>query len=114
MPKKDSLYIFGCYDKRDITFFRGEDILSEKERKEISKIWDETDAIYEAWEKSFKEKLKTNELKNEYGFSPYIRKAYQQSNTLAQNESAILDFFNNKKRLIIEELAIKFIDDNDK
>ena len=112
LPKKDSLYIFGCYEKRDITFFRGEDILPEKERKIISKIWDETDMIYKTWEKLFEEKLKTSEIKNEYGFSPYIRKAYQQ--TKAKNENAILDFFNNTNRSNIEKQTISFIDDNDK
>ncbi len=112
LPKKDGLYIFGCYGCKDITFFKGEDVLPEKEREIITSLWDKTDKIFEKWEKEFKMKIEDNSIGNNYGFEPYIRKAYSQSKN--NNKNAIIDFFENKNRSTLEENVFKFIEDTDK
>lgn len=112
LPKKDALYIFGCYGKQDLTIFRGEDILPEEERVKILEIWDEIDEAARQWEAEFIDGIDKNLYSNEFGFSPYIRKAYQQGKQY--NENAIMDFFKNKNRKAIEDAAVKFAADNDK
>lgn len=36
LPKANGLYVFGSYVKKDITFFRGCDILNDEDRKRLS------------------------------------------------------------------------------
>lgn len=110
LPKKDALYIFGSYGKKDITYFRGEDILPEKERKFISKIWDDTETAYEKWKKEYADKLASGEIVNTFGFEPYIRKAYQQKK---KDDSTNLDFLNNPSRADFEKKLKEFIKEHD-
>ena len=111
LPKKDAIYIFGSYGKKDITYFRGEDILPEKERKFISKIWDDTETAYEKWKKEYADKLASGEIVNTFGFEPYVRKAYQQKK---KDDNTKMDFLNNPSRADFETKLKEFIKENDK
>ena len=111
LPKKDALYIFGCYGSQELTIFRGEDILPEEERLKILAIWDEIDEAAKIWEAEFIEGIEAKQYSNEFGFSPYIRRAYQQGKQY--NENAKMDFFSNTNRKAIEEAAVKLAADND-
>ena len=53
-----------------------------------------------------------NSTRYNYGFEPYIRKAYSQSKN--NNKNAIIDFFENKNRSTLEENVFKFIENTDK
>ena len=112
LPKKDGIYFFGCYKLRQLTFFRGEDILPSKERESLLKIWDNLDKKKSAWDKEFKTSIKSKEFDNAYGFNPYIRKAYQQTKRF--NKNAINDFFANPNKTSLEEKVIEFVDKTDK
>lgn len=109
LPKKDGIYIFGRYKNPDLTLFRGEDVLPDDERASIIKIWNDLESTKDNWERDFERSINNGEFINEYGFHPYIRKAYEQG--LQFNKNATLDFFDNKKRDDLEKAAIKFIKD---
>ena len=55
----------------------------------------------------FNKKIKDGELTNNYGFTTYIRRAYDQGKK--HNKNAILDFFKNKNRADLENNVISFI-----
>lgn len=112
LPKSDGIYIFGSYDRQHVTFFLGEDVLPEKERIKLLDIWEETDRDFNKWMRENKNSVIAGEIEEKYGFLPYVRKAYQQSQR--NNENAVLDFFNNGDRNKLELSVIKYILDNDK
>lgn len=112
LPKTDGIYFFGCYQLGQLTFFRGGDILSTKERESLLKIWDDLDKKKETWSKSFRNSIKTKDFDNAYGFEPYIRKAYQQSKNF--NSSSIRDFFENPNKDSLERKVIEFITETDR
>lgn len=112
LPKQDGIYIFGSYTKQDLTFFRGEDILLENERIKIVSIWNETNAVFKEWCDNYLNDILEGKVQAKYGFMPYIRQAYQQSETL--NDDAILDFFNDTNKSENEQRLIKWIEAIDK
>ena len=112
LPKSDGIYIFGSFKHKQVTFFLGEDILPEKERIKLLEMWDDTDKDFNKWLSEYKKNYDSGDIEENYGFLPYVRKAYQQSRTV--NEEAILDFFNNLERSNLEKSVIQYIKDNDK
>ena len=60
--------------------------------------------------KDFNQKIKVGEFSNKYGFSTYIRKAYEQKNT--HNKNAILNFLKNPNRDDLEKNVFEFINKN--
>lgn len=111
LPKMDGIYLFGVYGKQDLTVFRGEDVLSDEERKQLVAIWDKMDSAYKDWETDFIQRMSIGDFDNKYGFSPYVRKAYSQGKTY--NEDAIIDFLKNKGRDALETSVKTFIRIND-
>lgn len=100
LPRANGLYIFGSYGKQDITFFRGCDVLSNQERQLLQKFF------AEEMERaaSFNEQHMS---KQEFGFAAYARKAYEQKRVY--NPDAIIKFFNNDKRLILENSVLTYL-----
>ncbi|MCR8679639.1 MULTISPECIES: hypothetical protein [Campylobacter] len=107
IPKENSIYVFASYQQRDLTFFLGHDVIEKKEREELLILWQKTDEEYNKWTKSFRDKINAGKFSNEYGFTTYIRKAYEQKNT--HNKNAILNFFKNKNRKKLEDNVFEFI-----
>lgn len=112
LPKMDGIYFFGCYRLKQLTFFRGEDMLPFKERETLLNIWDMLEKKKKDWDKTFKRGIKTKEFENEYGFGPYIRKAYSQSKEF--NKHATINLFDNPKKSQLENKVIEFVEEKDK
>lgn len=70
LPRADGIYIFGSYIKKDITFFRGCDILNDEDRRRLLGFFE--NAMKKA--ESFNKNYMSNQ---EFGFCVYPRKMYQ-------------------------------------
>lgn len=113
LPKQDGIYILGSYHRQDVTLFRGEDVLPEEERVSILKMWDDTEKDFAEWMKNNKDAIKAGDIKGEYGFTPYVRQAYQQ--TQKNNPAAILNYFKDgKDRKHLEKSLLDWVSQNDK
>ncbi len=98
LPRPNGIYIFGSYGRKDLTFFRGIDVVSLDEVKRLHDFFDKGLKVYQ---KQFND----DEMnKQKYGFRVYIRKAYEQSKK--HNPHAVTDYFNNPRRLELEESVI--------
>ena len=100
LPRANGIYIFASSGRKDITFFRGCDILRDQDRKLLKSFFDE--------------ELERSELFNkrhmsdqEFGFSTYARKAYQQIQK--HNPNAITNFFDNPLRQDLEKSVIDYL-----
>ena len=99
LPRPNGIYIFGSYGRTDLTFFRGIDVVSLSDAKQLHDFFDKG-------LKAYQEQFNNDEMnKQKYGFRAYIRKAYEQSKK--HNPNAIIDFFNNPKRLELEDSVIR-------
>ena len=90
-----------------MTYFLRHDVISDDERAKLLALWEQTDKEYTKWADDFNKKIKDGELTNNYGFTTYIRRAYDQGKK--HNKNAILDFFKNKNRADLENNVISFI-----
>ncbi len=72
LPKPNAIYLYGVQGS-DVTFFKGSDLLSMESRQALLDYFDEIN--------SNEETIKNRVLSgtNNFGFYPYIRKAYQYS-----------------------------------
>ena len=107
VPKANGIYIFGNNSYQDFTFFKGIDILPNKEKEKLFKFWEETIINYENYRKDAKQLFENKSLDIEYGFDVYPRKTFQQNKQV--NGLATLDFFNNPKRQELENLTLKYL-----
>ena len=99
LPKANGLYVFGSYVKKDITFFRGCDILNDEDRKRLSEFFE--NAMKNA--ESFNQEYMSNQ---EFGFGVYARKMYQNQQT--HNPEAIINFFQNHRRYDLERQVLEY------
>lgn len=76
LPKSLCIYIFAIANE-GLTFFKGEDFLSNDVRIALNNFFD--DLTKKLDYKSLKEKIKTQEENNIFGLYPYVRKAFQYS-----------------------------------
>lgn len=108
LPKSNTIYIFGCYEKKDITFFIGEDVLPHSERVVLNNFFEETTSkVINDFKDELKHKFETKEMKFANGFNVYIRKAFEQNRVI--NETAELNYFSSENRNACEENVKKFI-----
>lgn len=101
LPRPNGIYIFGSAGKQDLTFFRGCDVVSVEETKQLHDFFDRG-------LKAHQTQFNQDRMKNQpYGFAVYIRKAFEQKATF--NEAACLDFFGNPKRRELEQAVIDYL-----
>lgn len=103
LPRAYGLYIFASRGKNrnDVTFFRGCDIVTNKERELLKGFFD--DEIDRSVD--FNKEHMANQ---KFGFCVYARKAYHQSRTF--NSNAVTNFFNNSLRLDLETSLLNHIE----
>ena len=99
LPRAKGLYLFGSYGKKDITFFRGCDILNDENRTQLLGFFENEIRNAEA----FNEKYMSNQ---EFGFAVYPRKAYEQKRK--HNPKAIINFFQNHRRYDLERQVLEY------
>lgn len=100
LPRPNGVYIFGSFGCRDITFFKGSDVLTLDEIRKLHQFFEEAKKSERAFNKS--------EMQNQtYGFKAYIRKAFDQSKT--PNREAIPDYFNNPNRQSLENKVLSYV-----
>lgn len=108
LPKSSTIYIFGCYEKRDVTYFVGEDVLPQNERIILNKFFSETTTkLMDDFQHELYEKYENKEMNFEHGFNVYIRKAFDQSQVI--NPLADIDYFGSKNRKLCEENVVTFL-----
>ena len=101
MPRPNGIYVFGARKQKDLTFFKGCDLLSIEETKQLHNFFDKDLREYQ------KQFNRNHMGEQEYGFAIYIRKAFEQKRTY--NPHAVLDFFTNPKREQLEEAVISHL-----
>lgn len=99
LPKTNGIYIFGSYVKKDITFFRGRDILNDEDRKRLLQFFENSMKNAE----SFNQEYMSNQ---EFGFGVYARKMYE--NKQKYNPEAIINFFSNHRRYDLERQVLEY------
>lgn len=106
LPKYNAIYLFGVYNRKDITFFLGKDVLPMDEREEMVKFYDDIRRIAEDFQAGLREKYGSKKFKFDRGFDIYIRETYQQDRIV--NPNAILNYFNHPDRKTVEQNVIDF------
>ena len=100
LPRPNGIYIFGSYGRIDITFFRGVNIVSVEDAKNLHGFFHQM--------KEHELEFNTNKMQDQtYGYSAYIRKAFAQSRQY--NLSSTLDFFCNPRRLKLEKSVLNIL-----
>jgi len=107
LPKANGVYIFGNYDKQDIALFKGDDILPNKERKQLIEFWDKVKLEYKQNKIKIQQQLKDDSVAFQYGFDVYIRKTFQQNKQLNQN--AITNLFEEPYKSDLETKLLQYI-----
>lgn len=104
-PKANAIYIFASYGLRDITFFNGNDVLTEFERKLFLDFFERVKKIENEFYKDMKEKY--GDIYFKRGFGVYIRRAYEQNKKI--NKKAIIDYYKHPDRKQTEDNVINFL-----
>ena len=99
LPRPGGIYIFGAYGRRDVTFFRGCDVVSPSESRKLIKFFNRQRKAQEEFNKQHMQGQK-------YGFVVYVRKAFEQR--LLYNNEAVTNFFTNERRAELERLVIGY------
>ena len=101
LPRPNGIYIFGKAGiRRDLTFFRGHDVVSSEDAKKLHNFFVELKA----------RQVGFNQMemsKQPYGFAVYVRKAFEQKTGF--NKNAITDFFTNHDRKKLEDGVIEYL-----
>lgn len=101
LPRPNGIYVFGSFQKKDLTYFLGRDVVS---LSEVQKLHD----FFDRGLKEYQNIFNKDEMGNQkYGFQAYIRKAFQQQKNY--NRDAIIDFFQNDNRKHLENSVINFL-----
>jgi len=100
LPKANCIYIFASFGKRDITFFRGTDVIEEKLS---SQLWDFFVEVKKT-EKKFIKSL----VSSERGWKPYIRVAFEQAKSLLIPDGGI-DYFQHPRRKEVENNVLEWL-----
>jgi hypothetical protein len=98
VPKANAFYIFGSYGLNDITFFCGDDIITEQHRKALYGFFEDIRKL----QNEIREEMPLLDETNR-GFTPYIRSAFDQRKHKKTVESS---FFSHSDRKKVEDLAI--------
>lgn len=101
MPTDSGIYIFGSYGLSDITFFRGQDVLTGTQRDALVTFFDDLKPTEQGWNKRI---AALDE--HHRGFQVYIRKAFDQKILTTTTE---LNYFAHSDRDAIEAEVISFL-----
>lgn len=101
LPRPNGIYVFAARKQRDLTFFKGSDVLSVGEVEQLHNFFD---MHLREYQKQFN---KDHMSEQEYGFAAYVRKTFEQKRTY--NPHAILDFFTNPNREQLEKAVISHL-----
>ena len=99
LPRPGGIYIFGAYGRSDITFFRGCDVVTPSESRELIEFFNRQRRAQEEFNKQHMQGQK-------YGFVVYVRKAFEQR--LLYNSEAVTNFFTNERREELEQSVIRY------
>ncbi len=98
LPRPNGIYVFGSYGRKDITFFRGADVVPKEDVRKLRDFFDKGLSEYQ-------QRFNSDEMKEQaYGFSVYIRRAFDQNKKY--NPDAVVDFFENPWRAELEDAVI--------
>ena len=100
LPRQNGIYIFGSRRVRDVTFFMGRDVITEETARQMHDLF----SYLQGRQIEFNENLGPQP----YGFSVYVRKAFDQSKKM--NPDAVLDFFSNPNRQNLENSVKQFVE----
>ena len=100
-PRPTGIYVFGAYERADLTFFMGGSVLEPEIAQEMHDEWDKVQDEVRAFNAR-----RTNQQR--YGFHLYARKAFDQNK--ATNPEAITDFFENPYRETLENEVIAYLE----
>ena len=98
-PRPNAVYLLGNAALRDVTFFRGSDVLSAEDAQTLHQFFDGLPSADELVNSRMQEQP--------YGFVAYIRRAFEQKRTF--NRNAVLDFYANPQRKELEASAIAYL-----
>lgn len=98
-PRPKAVYLIGNAESRDVTFFRGSDVLSAEDAQALHRFFDDLSSAEDAVNSKLREQP--------YGFVAYIRRAFDQKRTF--NRNAVLDFYTNPQRKELEASAIAYL-----
>jgi len=101
VPRANAFYIFGSYEVGDITFFCGDDIVSRDHRQELYGFFGNIRKLQDKIRKTMPKLDITN-----WGFTPYIRAAFDQRK---HKKEVVTNFFTHPNRTKIEATAIEKI-----
>lgn len=90
LPRSSGVYLFGSFNKKEITFFAGQFIMQPSYRRQLISIFDFA-------EEQMKKRIKESKL--DKSFSLYLRRMYNQT----------FDAFKWDKRLEVETKTIEFV-----
>lgn len=94
LPKAETIYLFGSHRKNEITFFKGETVLEDKERQLLIEYSNRMKLAMKQIQEELKQQFEQNNISSEYGFELYYRETFLQSKQI--NSNAEMDFFKNK------------------
>ncbi len=109
LPKANAIYIYGVSGKY-VTFFKGDDILDNETRSELIDYFSVIKNLNDMEDELNKKLLKN---KNNFGFSPYIRIAYQHAEKYStyknENNKQKIESFFGENRIERENKVLDFI-----
>ncbi len=107
LPKANGFYIFGSFGIGDVTFFMGCDVLPKSERNNLIDFFEEVKKEEESFKEKQRDKFSTKQIKQDRGFTVYIRRAFDQGRTV--NKNAHLNYFTHPERVLCEKNLIERI-----
>lgn len=108
LPKPNAIYIYAI-SGITTTFFKGADVLDYDTRKILLDFFENLGSDKD-WEEL---NQKLSQVKNDFGFYPYVRKAYEQKNEhstyIDENDNKIVESYFSVNRLNRENNVISFL-----
>lgn len=101
LPRPNGFYILGMSRRGDATFFRGSDVISVEESEAMHTSFD----MAHIEEEGFNDQRMCTQ---KYGFSVYVRKAFDQSKKY--NSNAIINYYDSPDRPRLEQNVLDYFE----
>lgn len=109
LPKPNAIYIYAI-SGITTTFFKGADVLDYDTRKILLDFFENLGSDNNCWDEL---NHKLSGVKNDFGFYPYIRKAYEQKNEhstyIDKNNNKVVESYFSENRINRENNVISFL-----